>query len=96
MKRAVVVAALGAVAALLVGVARAAAETTLPLVPTTPGPEAVTRYPRLQPIPWFYRQIDLQRQNIGLNGRKNAIRSEQTYAGPKDAYIWENKPLSDW
>jgi len=96
MKGALVLALSVGVAALLAGVAAPAAAQSLPLVPTTPGPEAVTRFPRLQPIPWFYRQIDLQRQNIGLNGRKNAIRTEEIHAGPKDVYIWEDKPLSDW
>ena len=68
----------------------------LPLLPGAPRPEAPPRYPRLQPIPWVYRQIDLQRQNVGLNGRKNALRTEQMQAGPKDAYIWEERPLSEW
>lgn len=80
----------------LFAVATPAAAQSLPLVPTAPrAPEAV-RYPRLQPIPWFYRQIDLQRQNTGLNGRKNALRSEEMRAGPKDVHTWDEKPLSEW
>ncbi len=100
MKRAVVIAlsALG-LAGAVAAPARAqvpAEAPTLPLVTSAPGPERAPRYERLQPIPWFYRQIDLQRQNTGLNGRKNALRSEQLRAGPKDADIWEDRPLSDW
>jgi hypothetical protein len=66
-----------AVIMLFAAVAVPAAAQSLPLVPTTPPPEAPARYPRLQPIPWFYRGIDMQRQNVALNGRKNAIRDEQ-------------------
>ncbi|HEX8953535.1 MAG TPA: hypothetical protein VF945_16880 [Polyangia bacterium] len=79
----------------LLSVAAPAAAQSLPLVPTAPAPEAPKRYPRLQPIPWFYRGIDLQRPNVGLNGRKNSIRDEQirveTFAQPR-----EPRPLSEW
>ncbi len=81
--------------ALLTFAAPAAAQS-LPLLPTAHEPEPLTRYPRLQPIPWVYRQIDLQRQNTGLNGRKNALRSEQMRAGPKDVHTWDERPLSEW
>ena len=66
-----------AVIMLFAAAAVPAAAQSLPLVPTTPPPEAPARYPRLQQIPWFYRGIDMQRQNAALNGRKNATRDEQ-------------------
>ena len=81
---------------ILVSFATPAAAQSVALVPTSPRPPEAVRYPRLQPIPWVYRQIDLQRQNTGLNGRKNALRTEQLHAGPKDAYMWEDRPLSEW
>jgi hypothetical protein len=34
------------------------------------------RHP-LAPIPWFYRQIDMSKQNVGLQGRINSTREEQ-------------------
>jgi hypothetical protein len=34
------------------------------------------RHP-LAPIPWFYREIDRERQNVGTLGRLNATRDEQ-------------------
>ncbi len=86
----------GALLIFALSIAVPAAAQSLPLVPTAPrAPEAV-RYPRLQPIPWFYRGIDMQRQNVGLNGRKNALRTEQMHAGPKDVHTWDDRPLSEW
>ncbi len=77
-------------------VAAPPAARALPLLPGAHEPQRPTRYQRLKPIPWLWRQIDLERQNTGLNGRKNAIRSEQMRAGPKDAHSWDDKPLSDF
>jgi len=50
--------------------------------PSSLGPEEL-RVPRrhpLRPIPFFYRELDLQRQNVGAQGRINATRDEQIQA----------------
>ena len=50
----------------------------LALVPTgAPMPEPASRYAKLRPIPWIYRPLDMRRQNLGLNARKNATEDEQ-------------------
>ena len=73
--------------------APAAAQPTL--VPP-PKPTGEVRPPPRrpwEPIPWFYRQIEIDRQNVGANGRKNAIRDEQLQA---ESPARQPAPLSDW
>jgi hypothetical protein len=50
------------------------------------------RHP-LAPIPFFYRELDQQRVNTGLNGRKNALRDEQRVA---ETPSLQPRPLSSW
>ena len=45
------------------------------------------------PIPFFYRELDLQRDNVGLPGRKNASRDEQRVA---ETPMLQPRPLSSW
>ena len=65
----------------------------LALVPTAPRPEPPPRYPRLRPIPFFWRELDAQRANQGLAGRKNATRDEQRVA---ETPSLRPRPLSSW
>jgi len=50
------------------------------------------RYPRLQPIPFFYRETWVQEQNYGPNGRKNATWDEQRIA---ETPSLQPRPLTD-
>jgi hypothetical protein len=52
----------------------------LALVPIHPAPEARPRRTLLDPLPFFWRELDAQRVNRGLVGRKNATRDEQRVA----------------
>lgn len=81
-----------------VGAAAGAAPPPEPAPPTSSGePEARPPLRRpWQPIELFYRQIDLQRQNVGLNGRKNATRDAVKQAEFPGVRLWEDRPLSDW
>jgi hypothetical protein len=78
---------------LLLSVGAPAAAQPLALVPTQPGPEVPARYPRLRPIPFFWRELDAQRANQGLAGRKNATRDEQRVA---ETPSLQPRPLSSW
>jgi hypothetical protein len=51
------------------------------------------RADRLKPIPFFWQEIDLQRQNEGLAGRKNATRDEQRVA---ETPSLQPRPLSSY
>jgi hypothetical protein len=81
---------------LLFAVAAPVGAQTLPLVPSAPRPEQPTRYRRMLPIPWFYRGIEVQRPNVGLQGRKNATRDEQVYGNWQELEPREPRPLSEW
>jgi hypothetical protein len=69
-----------------------AATRPLPLVPSEPTP-APERHDKLQPIPFFYRELDAQRVNQGLLGRKNSTRDEQRVA---ETPSLQPRPLSSW
>jgi hypothetical protein len=45
------------------------------------------------PIPFFYYEFDLQRDNVGAPGRKNASRDEQRVA---ETPMLQPRPLSSW
>ncbi len=47
----------------------------------------------LAPIPWFYREIDLQRDNVGAPGRKNSLREEQRAA---ESPSFRSGPFGDY
>ncbi|MGZ3406998.1 MAG: hypothetical protein ACXVDD_15470 [Polyangia bacterium] len=83
MKRVILLVMLG-----LGGMAGAA-----PLVPP-PGrqPEPLRKQP-LAPIPLFWDELDAQRVNEGLLGRKNATRDEQRVA---ETPSLQPRPLSSW
>ncbi len=51
------------------------------------------RWPRLRPLDPLYRQTDLDRQNVGANGRKNATRDEQRIA---ETPSLQPRPLSSF
>jgi hypothetical protein len=56
----------------------AASAVTIEPVPPTAGARDVRgrRHP-LRPIDFAWRQIDMERQNVGTHGRINALRQEQ-------------------
>jgi hypothetical protein len=83
MKRAILLAmlALGGTAA------------ALPLVrPPTEPTEPMRKHP-LAPIRFFWSELDAQRVNEGILGRKNATRDEQRVA---ETPSLQPRPLSSW
>jgi hypothetical protein len=51
------------------------------------------RESKLKPIPFLYRELDAQRVNEGILGRKNAERDEQRVA---ETPSLQPRPLSSW
>ena len=71
-----------------------AAAQSLPLIPTRPAPEAPPpRRSALRPVPFLWRELDIQRVNRDLLGRKNAARDEQRNA---ETPSLQPRPLSSW
>ena len=64
----------------------------LALVPSKPEAPAARRAP-LRPIPFLWRELDAQRVNEGILGRKNATRDEQRVA---ETPSLQPRPLSSW
>ena len=82
---------------LALGGIAAAAPPPEPAPPTrSPRAEAVPLRRPWEPIDLFYRQIDIQRQNVGLHGRINATREAVQHAEWPSVRLWEDRPLSDW
>jgi hypothetical protein len=68
----------GIVIALVLLSGGVASAVTIEPVPPTAGPGDVRgrRHP-FRPIDFAWRQIDMERQNVGTQGRINALRQEQ-------------------
>jgi hypothetical protein len=64
-------------ALLLLGSGVAQAVVVEPVPPTQGKVDPRGRRHPFAPLPWFYRQLDMSRQNVGLQGRINATRDEQ-------------------
>jgi hypothetical protein len=77
-------------ALLLGGSGVASAVTVEPVPPTAPKADIRGRKHPFAPIEWFYRQPDMSRQNVGLQGRINATKDEQL----DNLTGWTPKPLS--
>lgn len=84
-----------AIVVLLGGGWAAAQEPAPPTASGAPEARAPRRRP-WQPIDWFYRGIDMHRQNVGANGRKNALRDEQKQAEYPSTIGFRDPTLSDW
>jgi hypothetical protein len=69
----------------------AAAPTPEPAPPTVGPPDVRGRRHPLKPLELFYRDYDMERQNVGLRGRTNALRKEQYNS--LDGW---REPLSGW
>jgi hypothetical protein len=83
-----------AIVMMLLAVGGTATAQELDLVPTKRAEELRTpRRDLLRPREFFYEELNLQRQNTGLNGRKNAIRDEQRIA---ETPSLQPRPLSSW
>ena len=65
----------------------------LPLVSATPMPPPIGRENPLRPIRFFWSELDAQRVNQGILGRKNATRDEQRVA---ETPSLAPRPLSSW
>jgi hypothetical protein len=80
-------------AILLVMLALGGTAAALPLVrPPSEPTEPLRKHP-LAPIPFFWNELEIQRQNEGLAGRKNATRDEQRVA---ETPSLQPRPLSSW
>jgi hypothetical protein len=68
----------------------ASAVTIEPVPPTAGAPDVRGRPHPFRPIDFAWRQIDMDRQNVGTRGRINALRQEQ-----QDSLVgWSPAPFS--
>jgi hypothetical protein len=82
---------LGAVAAGAPAVAREP-EPAPPMVSSEAAPRPPRRAP-WRPIEWFYRPVDIERQNVGAWGRMNATADEQRISQTPSL---QPPPLTGW
>ena len=80
-------------AILLAMLALGGSAAALPLVRSPAEPTEPLRKHPLAPIRFFWNELDAQRVNEGILGRKNATRDEQRVA---ETPSLQPRPLSSW